>query len=121
MTIPEALKRLRKQRGWTQRQLAHELRKAEGTVKHWEMGLREPSSEICEKLGALSTTLELADYWAECAGLPPYSGESLQHPDFPAARDAAVPPTEAQTRMELHAGLDIILDRAPESFKKNRP
>ena len=118
MTIPEALKLLRKQRGWTQRQLAAELRKAEGTVKHWEMGIREPSAEICEKLGALSTTLDLADYWAEQAGLPPYSGSGLQPLPPPPVRDAAVPPTDAQTRMELHAGLDIILDRAPEGFRE---
>jgi len=88
-------------------------------VKHWEMGLREPSSEICEKLGGLATTLDLADYWAECAGLPPYSGESLHHLTSPLGRDAAaVPSTDAQTRMELHAGLDIILDRAPEAFRE---
>ena len=118
MTIPQALKLLRKQRGWTQRQLASELRKAEGTVKHWEIGIREPSAEICEKLGALSTTLDLADYWAERAGLPPYSGSDLQPRFPPPARDAAVPPTDAQTRMELHAGLDIILDRAPEAFRE---
>jgi hypothetical protein len=36
----------------------------------------------------------------------------------PLLRDAAVPPTDAQTRMELHAGLDIILDRAPEAFRE---
>lgn len=118
MTIPEALKLLRKQRGWTQRQLAAELRKAEGTVKHWEIGIREPSAEICEKLGALSTTLGLADYWAEQAGLPPYSGSDLQPLLPPPVRDAAVPPTDAQTRMELHAGLDIILDRAPQGFRE---
>lgn len=118
MTIPEALKLLRKQRGWTQRQLATELRKAEGTVKHWEIGIREPSAEICEKLGALSTTLDLADYWAERAGLPPYSGTDLQ-PFLPSpARHAALPPPDAQIRMELHAGLDIILDRAPEAFRE---
>jgi len=118
MTIPQALKLLRKQRGWTQRQLASELRKAEGTVKHWEIGIREPSSEICEKLGALSTTLDLADYWAERAGLPPYSGSDLQPRFPPPVRDTAVPPTDAQTRMELHAGLDIILDRAPDAFRE---
>lgn len=118
MTIPEALKLLRKQRGWTQRQLATELRKAEGTVKHWEIGIREPSAEICEKLGALSTTLDLADYWAEQAGLPPHSGNYL-HPLLGALeRDAAVPSTDAQTRMELHAGLDIILDRAPDAVRE---
>jgi transcriptional regulator with XRE-family HTH domain len=117
MTIPQALRLLRKQRGWTQRQLAAELRKAEGTVKHWEIGIREPSAEICEKLGALSTTLDLADYWAEQAGLPPYSGSNLQPQLPPPARDAAIPPTDAQTRMELHAGLDIILDRAPEGLR----
>lgn len=118
MTIPEALKLLRKQRGWTQRQLAAELRKAEGTVKHWEIGIRAPSVEICEKLGALSTTLDLADYWAERAGLPAYSGNDLQPLVPPPVRDAAVPPTDAQTRMELHAGLDIILDRAPDGFRE---
>jgi len=80
-------------------------------VKHWEIGLREPSAEVCEKLGALATTLDLADYWAECAGLPPCSGNYLQYLPSPLVRDAvAVPPTDAQTRMELHAGLDIILE-----------
>ena len=119
MTTSEALKLLRKQRGWTQRRLAAELRKAEGTVKHWEIGIREPSAEICEKLGALATTMDLADYWAERAGLPPYSGNYLQYLPPPLGRDAAaVPPTDAQTRMELHAGLDIILDRAPETFRE---
>jgi len=88
-------------------------------VKHWEIGLREPSAEVCEKLGALATTLDLADYWAECAGLPPCSGNYLQYLPSPLVRDAAaVPPTDAQTRMELHAGLDIILDRAPETFRE---
>ncbi len=86
-------------------------------MKHWEIGLREPSAEICEKLGALATTPDLADYWAECAGLPPYSGNVLQYLPSPPARDATVPPTDAQTRMELHVGLDIILDRAPETFR----
>ena len=88
-------------------------------MKHWEIGLREPSAEVCEKLGALATTLDLADYWAECAGLPPCSGNYLQYLPSPLVRDAAaVPPTDAQTRMELHAGLDIILDRAPETFRE---
>jgi transcriptional regulator with XRE-family HTH domain len=82
-STPEALKLLRKKLGWTQKRLAQELRKAEGTVKHWEIGIQEPSKEVWEKLGALAPDLDLADYCGKRAGLPAFSGIRLKEPESP--------------------------------------
>ena len=69
MDNSDAIRALRKQLGWTQRRLADELRKSEHTVKRWEMGIRDPSFELLEKLAALSRG-RLARFFAVKAGLP---------------------------------------------------
>ena len=69
MDNSDAVRALRKKLGWTQRRLASELRKSEHTVKRWEMGIREPSPEILEKLAALASG-RLSRFFAERVGLP---------------------------------------------------
>lgn len=68
-TFRDALITLREQRGWTQIQLAVRLRQRENTVIRWELGLRHPSKELCEKL-ALLCDGEPSRFFAKKAGLP---------------------------------------------------
>ena len=124
LSTPEALKLLRKTLGWTQKRLAQELRKAEGTVKHWEIGIQEPSKEVWEKLGALAPDLDLADYCGKRAGLPPFSGIHWKEPGSPkyikdapgAAWAPAIEvgrrssPSEAQEDSRLRRLLQKIID-----------
>jgi transcriptional regulator with XRE-family HTH domain len=126
----EALKKLRKKLGWTQKRLAQELRKAEGTVKHWEIGIQEPSKEVWEKLGALAPDLDLADYCGQRAGLPALSGMRWKEPEAapyfqgaPGAAPSAWPPefavrrrspSEAQEENRLRRLLQKIIDSGDE-------
>ena len=47
------LKRLREERGWTQRRLADELNVSEQTVRTWERGTRSPLLEHRTRLSDL--------------------------------------------------------------------
>lgn len=81
MNFPEAIRELReKQLRWTQKQLAHELRKAPNTVLRWEMGDRSPSPEVCEKLAGLAQSAELREFFWQrsgAAGEPPEPAPTL--------------------------------------------
>ena len=126
MTTAQALKRLRERLRWTQRGLATELRKTVTTVARWEAGARNPSPEIYEKLAGLCEG-ELSEFFAAKAGVSGLVPESNQPARArrrePAAggggaRRMTATPTEAQTRMELHTALDIVLDRAPDTVRE---
>ena len=110
MTISGAVKLLREEKHWSQARLALELRVSPQAVAGWEQARRKPYKALLEKLAALTANFDLADFFAEQAGLPPRKA----HRDvFP-----GVPSTDAQSRMELHAGLDVILDRAPTTVQE---
>jgi len=48
--LPEQLKFLRKNRGWSQEELARNLGVALNTVQRWEMGKNKPSKLAMEKI-----------------------------------------------------------------------
>lgn len=47
MTIGEKIKELRKEKGWTQSELAHKAMTHENSVFQWETGKNEPSIYHC--------------------------------------------------------------------------
>lgn len=88
-------------------------------MKHWEIGIQEPSKEVWEKLGALAPDLDLADYCGNRAGLPPLSGMQLKEvgpPPYFKGVPGAVPdarrrsPSEAQEENRLTRLLQKIID-----------
>src|SRR5689334_14936141 len=66
ITMPrnELLRRARRQRDWTQRQLAEKVGVQEPTVRSWEAGIRSPSLEarrrLCDLFGASPDELGLS-------------------------------------------------------------
>jgi transcriptional regulator with XRE-family HTH domain len=52
-TFPERLKLLRKERGWSQEDLAARLDVSPGSVGNWEMGPHEPHPKTLKKIAAL--------------------------------------------------------------------
>lgn len=69
-TLPDALRALRKARGWSQARLARELKRSITALASWEQGLHEPHAEVCEKLAALCDG-ELSAFFAHRADLAP--------------------------------------------------
>lgn len=51
--LPEQLKHIRKNRGWSQEELARNLGVALNTVQRWEMGKNSPSKLATEKIHGL--------------------------------------------------------------------
>ena len=59
---PEALKKLRKDKGWTREQMGKELGCSAGAIVHWESGSREIPTWVEEKLiRNVEITLKLVD------------------------------------------------------------
>ena len=52
-TYGKNIKRLRTSKGWTQKELARKLYKAESTIGMWEQGRREPDYESLKEISAL--------------------------------------------------------------------
>jgi transcriptional regulator with XRE-family HTH domain len=52
-TFSERLKMLRKERGWSQEDLATKMEVSPGSVGNWEMGPYEPHAKTLKKLAAL--------------------------------------------------------------------
>ncbi len=59
MTIGENIKRIRKEKGLTQKQLADKLKCATGTIQQYELGKRQPR---IEQLKRIATALDV-DVW----------------------------------------------------------
>ena len=80
MIVSEAVKGLRRQRGWTQRTLATELGVSPGAVANWEQGTREPEPDIAAKMAGFCDG-EPSDVLAQQAGIahlaPHYSRSFL--------------------------------------------
>lgn len=53
MTKPMRLRDLRRERRWTQRDLARELGVTPSAVANWEVGLRVPSLQMAKRIAAL--------------------------------------------------------------------
>lgn len=52
-SISNQIKKLRRQRGWTQAQLADKLNVSTQTVSNWETGLKSPRMGAIEKMATL--------------------------------------------------------------------
>ncbi len=108
--VKEAIKALRKERGYTQVSLARELQKTETTIRRWEIGIHEPPPDTLLRLAGLTNAPELKHFFAQAA--TPAGFNSTVEPQ----RTARGPSTDSQTAMELHEALQIILERAPETI-----
>ena len=53
MNLGEQIKQARKQKGWTQEQLAAKFKFSPQTISYWEKGTSEPDLETCGKLSRL--------------------------------------------------------------------
>ena len=66
LTFGERVQALRKQRGWTQTQLAEKIGCDKGTICHWEHGETIPKiSRACDLARVLHTTVEALSGRAE--------------------------------------------------------
>ena len=54
MTISNMIKTLRKEKGWTQKELANQLHVAQNTISQWETGAREIDHDSLQQLLTLS-------------------------------------------------------------------
>lgn len=45
LLLPQTIHQARKERGWTQVELAHQLKVSQGTISFWERGVEKPSLE----------------------------------------------------------------------------
>ncbi len=70
----EAVRKLRIDRGWTQRKLAHEARTSQHTIGEIELGLRDPHPTTLRKIAEAFGVSE-AELLAEEADMPEAPGE----------------------------------------------
>jgi len=68
--LPEQLKYIRKNRGWSQEKLARNLGVSLNTVQRWEMGKNKPSKLAMEKI------LSLLGKFAEASQLKLFEEET---------------------------------------------
>ncbi len=69
----EAVRKLRIDRGWTQRKLAHEARTSQHTIGEIELGLRDPHPTTLRKIAEAFGVSE-AELLAEEADMPEAPG-----------------------------------------------
>ena len=105
-SMSDAIRDLRKERGWTQKRLADELGKTVMTVTRWEMGVRTPPPDTLLRLANLALSPELRIF----LGTPPLEDEA--HP-----RGAMLQPSMKEgLERELTEALRSILNNAPEEI-----
>lgn len=73
--FPERLKELRRQRGWSQRELAQKIGMSSGTVAAWEVGRNEPNYDMLRKLADLLDTS--VDYLIGLSDIPSPPGKEV--------------------------------------------
>ena len=100
--IQEAIRALRRERGWTQRQLAAELGKTVPTVSHWEQNVYQPPPDTLLRLAALAQDMEIAEYFRSTAG-----------------GTAEPPETLSRENAGTRRYLDHILTRAPNAMRRS--
>lgn len=64
ITIAENIKRMRKEKGFTQKQLAEQAGTAVGTIQQYELGKRQPRLDVLERIAnVLGTDIDKLANW----------------------------------------------------------
>lgn len=77
MTVAENIKRLRKEKGFTQKQLAEKCGMAESTLRQYEIGYRNPKLETLHKI-ANALDISIILLVEGCENKYPLSGKDFQ-------------------------------------------